>query len=471
MAIKNSLRCEVDHKIWEPCAPCPVSTAAGSHTICDPSGEDRGTMLVVNASSIWRYDHKHDAWAQMPNSGAAGTFGAGSCGVYHPKGPAGACRSTGTATTVNTSLSLSWQLNYKIRFTSGPNAGLERRIVGNTLGANSVLTLDSPLPTPCTTATNFVILSGKFYFFNAGAKGFAVYDRALNAWTQLSIAGPLPATWGTEGQLVATCMTDSSGFASGAATGGSTTTLINSGKNWTVDEWANYQVRITSGANAGQVRVITSNTATTLTFAALGAAVASGDSYILEGDEDKLFLLGNGALDVFQYNINANTWETYAVATARVGATGGGMTADWVCGVPNPAWADEPNVLNGRYIYSFRGAATTTLCRLNLTTKRWETVAYPPAAETLTTGSGSDYAKGYIYINKESTGRVFRFNLVENRMVPWSTCVYPGSTTVAGDKLWGKIYIDPVTGETIEWIHMLLHTSPVLMRCMVLPEP
>ena len=470
MTIKNSLRCEVDHKVWEPCTPAPFATVAGSHTICDPSGEDRGTLLMINAATVLRYDHKHDAWTLMPASGAAGTFGAGSCGTYHPHGPKGAVRATGTTTTVPTSLTINWQLNYKIRFTAGPNAGLERRIIGNTLGANSTLTLDSPLPTACTTATSFVILSGKFYFFNAGAKGFAAYDRALNTWTQLSVAGTLPGTWGTEGQLVATYMTDSNGFASGTATAGTTTTLTNTVKTWTAGEWVNYQVRFTTGANAGLVRVITASAANSLTFAALPAAVAAGDAYVIEGDEDKLLLLGNAAVTAYQYNITANTWETYSPATARAGAPGAGMTADWVFEVPHTDWTSELNVLNGRYVYSLRGGASAVLDRLDLVTKRWEVLTYVPAAETFTTGTGSDYARGYIYVNKEATGRVFRFNLVENRMVPWSTCVYPGSTAVAGDKLWTKVYTDPTTGETLEWVHMILHTSTVLMRCMVLPE-
>lgn len=470
MAIKNSLRNEVDRKEWEFMTPCLAASAAGSHTICDPSGEDRGTLFMVNASAVLRYDHKHDSWQYLPASGAAGTFGAGCCGTYHPLGPSGACRATGTTTTVPTSLTINWQLNYKIRFTSGPNAGLERKIIGNTLGANSILTLDSPLPTAPTTASNFVLLSGKFYFLNAAAKGFAVYDRALNTWTQLAIAN-LPATWGTEGQLVATAMTDTQGFARGSATGGTTTTLINSAKNWTVNEWANYQVRITTGANAGQVRTIASNTATTLTLSsALPAAVASSDSYVLEGDENLLYLFGNASVDTYAYLISTNTWSLYTVATARVGATGAGMTADWIFDVQGSDWTDEPNVLNGRYIYSFRGAATSTLNRLDLTTKRWETLNYHPMVETFTTGSGSDYAKNYIYIGKENSGRIFRFNIAENRLVPWSTCMYPNSTAVVGDKLWSKVYTDPTTGETLEWVYNLLHTSPILMRCMVISD-
>lgn len=470
MAIKNTLRNEIDRKEWEMMTPCEVSTAAGSHTICDPSGEDRGTMFVANASSILRYDHKHDAWQFLPASGAGGTFGAGSCGAYHPMGARGTCRATGTTTTVLTSLNIPWQLNFKIRFIGGTNAGLERTIVGNTIGVNATLTLDTPLPTATTTTTQFVILSGSFYFFNAGAKDLRVWDRATNIWSAKSVAN-LPATWGTEGQLIATYMTSSNGFAQGSATGGTTTTMINTAKAWTINNWANYQVRFTSGANAGQVRVITSNTANTLTLSvALPSAVASGDSYVLEGNEDLLYLFGNGAVDVYTYSISGNNWALYAPSVARAGgAPGAGMSADWVFDVGDPVWSAEPTVLNGRYIYSFRGGGSPLLHRLDLVTKAWETITYMPQAESITAGSGTDISKGYIYLNRENTGRVFRFNIIENKLVPWSKCPYPSSTAVVGDKLWSKVFVEQ-SGDTVEWIYMLLHTLPVLMRCMVIKD-
>ena len=129
--------------------PCLAPSAAGSHTICDPSGEDRGTMFIVAPATVLRYDHKHDAWQQLPASGAAGTFGAGACGTYHPYGASGNARAGGTTSTVPTSLNIPFQLNYHIRFIGGVNAGQERQIVGNTIGANSVLTLNTPLPAAC----------------------------------------------------------------------------------------------------------------------------------------------------------------------------------------------------------------------------------------------------------------------------------------------------------------------------------
>jgi hypothetical protein len=49
-------------------------------------------------------------------------------------------------------------------------------------------------------------------------------------------------------------------LASGTATGGSTTTLVDSGKAWTTNAWAGYRVKITAGAAAGSYIVIASNT-------------------------------------------------------------------------------------------------------------------------------------------------------------------------------------------------------------------
>jgi len=52
---------------------------------------------------------------------------------------------------------------------------------------------------------------------------------------------------------------------SGTATGGTGTTLIDTGKVWTVNAYQNMVVKITGGTGIGQVRLVSSNTATELT--------------------------------------------------------------------------------------------------------------------------------------------------------------------------------------------------------------
>lgn len=68
----------------------------------------------------------------------------------------------------------------------------------------------------------------------------------------------------------------------GTATGGSTTTVIDSSKAWGANAWVNYYVVMSGGtaANIGQARLISSNTNTQLTVsAAFPAPVAATDTY------------------------------------------------------------------------------------------------------------------------------------------------------------------------------------------------
>ena len=62
----------------------------------------------------------------------------------------------------------------------------------------------------------------------------------------------------------------------GTATGGSTTTVVETGAGWTVDEWVGHPVTVTGKGTA----VVTSNTIDTLTVDTLfSSAVTNGDSY------------------------------------------------------------------------------------------------------------------------------------------------------------------------------------------------
>ena len=54
---------------------------------------------------------------------------------------------------------------------------------------------------------------------------------------------------------------------SGTAESGNTTTLTDTDKSWTADEWIGYYVKITAGTGSGQIKKITDNDATSLTAA------------------------------------------------------------------------------------------------------------------------------------------------------------------------------------------------------------
>lgn len=61
-------------------------------------------------------------------------------------------------------------------------------------------------------------------------------------------------------------------FESNTATGNTSTTIDVSGAGWAASQWVNLYVHITSGAESGQIRRITANTSTQITFDALGGA-------------------------------------------------------------------------------------------------------------------------------------------------------------------------------------------------------
>jgi hypothetical protein len=143
--------------------------------------------------------------------------------------------------------------------------------------------------------------------------------------------------------------------ATGTATAGGASTLTNSAKTWTVNQWTNFQVRISAGTGIGQVRTIASNTATVLTTSTAWTTAPDATSvYNIEANEDFLYLLGNNAVTMYRYSISANTWTTMSPTTARGGAAIAGMGAVAIGKSGETAWADESDIRDGRYIYSFR---------------------------------------------------------------------------------------------------------------------
>lgn len=467
MTTSVSLRPLLDRKEWEMMTPCPTTNGDAMFTITDPTGEDKGLLYICSTSVIYRYDHNQDGWQQIPASGIAGAFANGACGAFHHMGATGNA-TAGTTTTITTNLTVNRSMaGYTVRITAGPNAGLNRVIESNTLGANSVFTVTEAYPVAITTASAYQFMTGRYWFFNAGTSsvGFAVYDRMLNTWTQRSVTG-LPTAWGTDGRLVSTCTGSNKMFATGTSTGANTTTTLNNvSKAWAVNSWTNYQVRISAGTGAGQVRVIASNTATALTVGVAWTITPDATSeYIIDGNEDVLYLLGNNAVTMYKYTISTNTWATITPATARGGSFASGGGANWVFNVDG--WDNENDILNGSRIYAFRGGASTALDYYDITENKWYALTYVPQTDTYTTGSSYDYDDNYIMIQKESTGRFFRYMIKENRIIPFSTLMYPDSTARNGDKIWTKTYIDGST--KIKWLYKLRSSGTELFRCMMI---
>jgi len=479
MATTNGNRKLLDLKRWEFCSPAPVATTAGAFVASSRHFKQR-QLLVSSATVHYMYNPQEDGFNQIPSGALAGTFGAGACGVATAVGASGTA-TAGTTSTITTGLNLQRDLRgYSIHITGGPNAGVTLAIERNTIGAAAVITV--PVQASAFSAsTTFRLLTPRWYVLNAitaagttTANVFKFYDLALNTWTAAETGatdGIAPAAViGTDGRLVSTPSwvgSDYKQFATGTATAGGASTLTNAVKTWAVNQWAQSQVRIVSGTGAGQIRTIASNTATVLTTSVAWTTAPDVTSvYSIEGNDDFLYFMGSAAVTLYRYSISAGTWTTLTPDAARAGAPAVGMSANWVFESADAMWTNESAIMNGRYIYSFRGGAGAVLDRYDIAGNTWvSAVAYAPATEVFGAGTKTSYDGDYIYIQKDNTGRWFRYNVVTGEQDGWITMTYTQGAGLAGDTCFDARYTDGAT--TIVYLYMILNTSNIMLRCMV----
>lgn len=103
-----------------------------------------------------------------------------------------------------------------------------------------------------------------------------------SATTSLVATAPSPAASGTS--LVVTAGQGARfvpPVSAQTATAGSATTLTDSGKSWITNQWAGRLLYISAGTGSGQFGVITSNTATVLTFPTFATPLNSTSVYII----------------------------------------------------------------------------------------------------------------------------------------------------------------------------------------------
>ena len=478
MATTNGNRPILDLKKWEFCSPCITSTATARFIISSRHYRQQ-QLYVTSNTNAELYSPNEDAWTLMPSPALAGTFGAGACGtsgsfsIGTATGASFLTATAGTTLSITTNQTLARDLRgYSIQFVGGTNAGVTKIIASNTIGANSIITFTVAEGVAFDNTSQYRIIAPVFYVLGAGtlaAGSFRKYNFGTNTWTSLAITG-LPASIGTDGRLIATPSwldQEYKSFAIGTATAGGANTISNSGKNWTVNQWTNSQIRITAGTGRGQIRTIASNTATQITVSANWTTNPDTTSqYSIEGNDDFLYFMGNNAVTLYRYSVSANTWSTLSPIAARAAAPGAGMGGTWVHSVSSSDWTNENVIQNGRYIYSFQGNATAALHRYDIAGNTWATITYAPAVETFGTGTKYVYINDRLYIQKDATGRWYAFDFIENAMQPFSQMLYPNGAAVLGDTAFDVQYKDGAT--TINYVYMVLNTSNILLRTMII---
>lgn len=177
----------------------------------------------------------------------------------------------------------------------------------------------------------------------------------------------------------------------GTATSGSTTTLVDTTKNWVTNQWVSKRLRFIGGGSATNEVSITSNTATTLTFAAT-TATDSLTNYVI-------------------YSNNAR---------------GAGTNLKWT-------WGNG----NHKYLFAPIGGGTLGMTRFDITVSKWDNFYQNSGqGEGFTTGSMWAYnGEDRVYVQKDATGRIYYFDVVKREMVNSGTIPYGMSTVYNGNRM------------------------------------
>lgn len=469
-------------KEWQTMMPAITATAANTFVVADQSGKSNYALYMLSATVHYLYHHDEDDWVQIPSGAFSPALTAGACGTFHPY----SITYTGNGGSTTTIQVASGTHNIvgsivgsTVEFLSGTaaNLGLTRTITAikadNGTG-NITLTLNSALPSAFASGDTFKSNIGSFFIFTSGVvttSSFRRFDLGTMSWVgTLSITG-IAGTFGTDGRIVSPARYGVS-YDTGTATSGGATTIVDSGAGWGVDQWINFQVRITGGTGIGQRRTITDNDSTTLTVAAWTTQPDATSTYSIEGDENALYLLGNNAVTMYKYSISGNSWATVSPTTARAGAAIAGMSADFVDVTGDSGWADVSAIKDGRYIYSLRGG-TSVIDRFDISggtngAGAWLVVSYPNAITTFATGDSTFMDGRYLYIAKEGSAtvpqRFYKFSVRGNYLEPVASDWYLGGAALLGNKIWVKHLSS--TG-TIKWLYCLQSTSTNLRRIML----
>lgn len=185
--------------------------------------------------------------------------------------------------------------------------------------------------------------------FLIGCNRYDPYFRWTGAVTQLNGA----LSGGETAVTVDSTLTNEI-FVSETATASSATTLTVSTANWADDQWINFYVYITSGAQSGQIRQITDNTGTQITFDTLGADPGSATFEIRQIAFPETGTIIYAGTEIAYTAITSAT--AFTVASAHAGANNDIVTQAITEYPANPRGDRFANYLNRIFVGHVRSA-------------------------------------------------------------------------------------------------------------------
>lgn len=283
----------------------------------------------------------------------------------------------------------------------------------------------------------------------------------------------------------------------GHASGGSTSTLIDASKNWRVNQWAGYKMRVEAGTGYGSgVITILNNTANTITYAVQtftpdatthyeiqetwGIASASTTTSITEatyknwvancfaGKRVKL-TGGTGIGQEASITSNTGTALTTGTITAGDATTTYGIFEHAVRGAGIKAmflWGVSVAGRKAKFIMLARGGATNVVDFYNISTERFEDISMfiSPQQATFTAGTMWAYDGGdYVYIN--ALNYILRYNTKINKVDLAHKLHGTHYTAIIGNRM--EIIAD---GKGNKYLYVAQHTGTILWRAALIIE-
>lgn len=282
----------------------------------------------------------------------------------------------------------------------------------------------------------------------------------------------------------------------GVASGGGTTTLIDSSKTWIPNQWVGYVFKIEAGTGYGSGRItITTNSATTLTYTtqsftpdvttkyeiadSWGLATSGALSTLTEtGTKNwavnqwagKRVRITGGTLQGTETATTANTnnaltltgtpdaTTTYAILS--IPARGAGIALIWTWGATSAA--------NKRKMYFPRGSGSNTFDIYDISTQRWIFGTFiSPQNEGFTTGSSFAYDGTDTIILSRSLAnnpiRIFKYSIITNKVYGLATTTIIQNAVHVGNFL--EIVDSPTTG--FSYLFTLQNTGTLLSRALL----
>jgi hypothetical protein len=274
-----------------------------------------------------------------------------------------------------------------------------------------------PIDTLTDTGSNTTTVNSTSARFGPGQVGLAVrYTSGACAGQSRLITAFVNATQVTTNAFTAASAVNDTfvvELPAGAASAASVS-AVTLPTTWTaaVNQYANHDIVMTSGAANGQRRRIASNTTTVVTLAATvtgnartGAftvSPAAGDTFKIVPSSDWLYYQpGNSGSALYKLDVVANPASTWvALASAPGGIAGAGNTM-------------FPQSYAPSQILAIRGTGTATVYAYNIGLGTWVTLATFIGQETFNTGAAMCILGGErkLFIQKEASQRTYIMDL------------------------------------------------------------